>query len=295
MYRYVPVQYILCMSFRAVPEGMTSRKCGRRSHSAPWGLLNEFHCVTFGALVVSLYFKTGNRGQRRATFCQLSEVWFFLFDLWKDENYCGKRVTLAGNKNRCSDFPIMWDFWCIQRKHWMIQFRSDTWAPLAIAQISLQVVMLTQMHRTFYTDHDARHYSRLTALWLVHNYTEERCQSWSCKCCRLTWRGINTFPYNSEKQCVHIMLKHQLKHHYADMFDLARSELPLLIVSCPPRISLNHPRPYHGSSMISGYIWDMVGVRSSWCVMFHLRRGACKIRLLYTWLHSLRVETNSTV
>ena len=65
------------LSFRVVPEGMTRRKCGRRSHSAS----KEFHCVTFGALVVSLYFKTGNRGQCRATFCQLSEVWFFLFDL----------------------------------------------------------------------------------------------------------------------------------------------------------------------------------------------------------------------
>ena len=42
-----------------------------KPHAAYWGLLNEFHCVTFGALVVSLYFKTGNYGRYGATFYRM--------------------------------------------------------------------------------------------------------------------------------------------------------------------------------------------------------------------------------
>ena len=157
----------------------------------------NFTALLLGRWLFHFISRLGIADSAGPLFANFQKCGSFSSTFWKDENYCGKRVTLAGNKNRCSDFPIMWDFRCIQRKHWMIQFRSDTLAPLAIAPISLQVVMLTQMHRTFYTNHDARHYSRLTALWLVHNYTQET--SWSCKCCRLTWGGINTFPYDSEK------------------------------------------------------------------------------------------------
>ena len=78
--------------------------------------------------------------------------------------------------------------------------------------------MLTQMHRTFYTEHDARHCSRLRVPIFQ---------------LQMLWVDMGRYQYFQLFRLprLDVMLTLQLKHHYADMFHLARFELPSLVAA----------------------------------------------------------------